>query len=213
MKLYGFFRSSAAYRVRLALNIKGIEHEHAPVDMYQDSGLHKTADYTAKNPLQLVPTLELDDGSHIQESLAIIEYLDATCGGTRLIPEDPREAARVRAASYAIACDIHPINNMRVLNYLKDPLGHSDEEISIWYAYWVRHGGLLGFQKMISSDSRYCFGDQLTMADCCLIPQLFNARRLDVPLDGLERLVEIESNCNELPAFKEAHPSVQIDAW
>lgn len=213
MILYDFFRSSAAYRVRLAVNIKGVAVEQRPLDMYRDGGEHKMAGYTIKNPLKLVPTLELDDGRSLPESLAIIEYIDATQPGPRLIPEDPWEAARVRAASYAIACDIHPINNLRVLQYLEHKMGQGPEAIQAWYEHWVRDGGLLGFQKMIDDDGPYCFGDTLTMADCCLIPQLFNARRLNVPLDGMERLVEIETACNELQSFKDAHPAVQPGAF
>ncbi|PHP66780.1 maleylacetoacetate isomerase [Zhengella mangrovi] len=213
MILHDFFRSSAAYRVRLAVNIKGISVRQQPLDMYRDGGEHKMPGYTAKNPLKLVPTLELDDGRALPESLAIIEYLDATQGGARLIPDDPWEAARVRAASYAIACDIHPLNNLRVLQYLEHELGQGKAAIQSWYEHWVREGGLLGFQDMIGKDGPYCFGDQLSMADCCLIPQLFNARRLNVPLDGLDRLVAIETACNDLPAFKDAQPSVQPGAF
>lgn len=212
MKLYGHFRSSASYRVRIALKIKGIEVEHVPVDLFAASGEHHAPDYAAKNPLHLVPTLELDDGTLLHESLAIIEYLDTISDGPRLVPAPPLEAARVRAASYAIACDIHPLNNLRVMNYITGILGHSEEELKTWYAHWVRDGGLIGFQNMIDPTGPYCFGDRVTMADCCLIPQIFNGRRFDVSFDGLERLLEIDAACAKLRSFQEAHPSVQIDA-
>lgn len=212
MKLYGYFRSSAAYRVRIALNLKGIEVEHVPVHMYREGGQHKKADYREKNPQQLVPTLELDDGRLIHQSLAIIEYLDTEFGGPKLIPTEPIQAARVRAASYAIACDIHPINNLRVMNFLKEKFGHSEEDVMVWYAHWVRDGGLIGFQDMIDPSGKFCFGEQPTMADCCLMPQLFNARRFGVNLDGLERLISIDREANHVDAFNKAHPTVQIDA-
>lgn len=213
MILHDFFRSSAAYRVRLAIGIKGIEVKQNALDMYRDGGEHRMPGYTKKNPLKLVPTLELDDGRTLAESLAIIEYLDATQPGPRLIPSDPWLAAQVRAASYAIACDIHPLNNLRVLQYLEHQMGQDAGAIQAWYEYWVRNGGLLGFQDMIAPEGRFCFGDTLTMADCCLIPQLFNARRLDVPLAGLDRLVGIEAECNALQVFQDAHPSVQPGAF
>ncbi|KQV41313.1 maleylacetoacetate isomerase [Rhizobium sp. Root1204] len=212
MKLYGYFRSSAAYRVRIALLLKGIDVEHVPVHMYKDGGQHKKSEYRAKNPQQLVPTLELDDGTLLHQSLAIIEYLDHAFGGTRLIPEDPLAASKVRAASYAIACDIHPINNLRVMNYLKHEMGHSEQDVKTWYAHWVRDGGLLGFQDLIQQVGQFSFGDQPTMADCCLVPQLYNARRFQVPLEGLERLVDIDAKAAGLDAFKKAHPVAQIDA-
>ncbi len=211
MKLYGYFRSSAAYRVRLALNLKGIPHEHVPIHMYRDGGAHKTSAYEEINPQRLVPTLELDDGKRITQSLAIIEYLDSQFGGPKLIPPDPLLAARVRAVSYAIACDVHPLNNLRVMNYLKEDLGHSQDQVSTWYSHWIVHGGLDGVEKLVEPGP-FCFGGSPTMADCCLTPQLFNARRFNVPLDGLDRLIAIDSHCATLPAFQNAHPSVQVDA-
>ena len=211
MKLYGYFRSSAAYRVRIALNLKGVPHEHVPVHMNRDGGAHNTAEYGGKNPQRLVPTLELDDGTYLRQSLAIIEYLDAVFGGPRLIPTDPLEAARVRAVSSAIACDVHPLNNLRVMNYLRGPLGQSEDEVIAWYRHWILNGGLDGVERMVDAGP-FCFGDQRTMADCCLIPQIFNARRFKVPLDGLDRLVAIDAHCAGLTAFQAAHPSVQIDA-
>lgn len=213
MILHDFFRSSAAYRVRIALHLKGIAADQHALDMYLDGGAHKSPHYARKNPLKLVPTLELDDGRTLPESLAIIEYLDTTQPDHRLLPPDPWMAARVRAASYAIACDIHPLNNLRVLQYLEHQMGQPPTAIQAWYEHWVRDGGLLGVQRMVDPDSPFCFGDTPTMADCCLIPQLFNARRMNVPLDGLDRLIEIETRCNALDAFKAAHPTVQPGAF
>ncbi len=212
MKLYGYFRSSAAYRVRIALNIKGIEVEHVPVHMYRDGGQHRTSNYRRKNPQQLVPTLELHDGRLIHQSLAIIEYLDSEFEGPRLIPADPIRAAKVRAASYAIACDIHPLNNLRVMNFLKEKFAHSEDDVMAWYAHWVRDGGLIGFQNMIDEFGSFCFGEHPTMADCCLIPQLFNARRFGVDLSGLERLAAIDKAASARADFDIARPEMQVDA-
>lgn len=212
MKIHTYFRSSAAYRVRIALNLKGIAHELVPVHMYRDGGEHRTEGYAAKNPQRLVPTLELGDGTCLGQSLAIIEYLDATHPGPRLIPGDPLVAARVRAVSHAIACDIHPLNNLRVMNYLKDPLGHGEAEVREWYAHWILNGGLDAVERLIDPDGPFCFGDAPTLADCCLVPQLFNARRFGVPLDGLGRVLAVEAHCATLAPFRAAHPSAQPDA-
>lgn len=211
MKLYGYYRSSAAYRVRIALNLKAVPHTHVPVHMYRDGGGHHTAAYGAKNPQHLVPTLELEDGTCIGQSLAIIEYLDTTQPGPRLIPSDPVLAAKVRAASFVIACDVHPLNNLRVMNYLKKPLGHSEAEVMAWYQHWILNGGLDALEKLVG-DGPFCFGDTPGLADCCLVPQLYNARRFGVPLQGLDRLLAIDARCRALPAFDLARPEVQPDA-
>lgn len=211
MKLYGYYRSSAAYRVRIALNLKSVPHSHVPVHMYRDGGVQHSSAYVAKNPQHLVPTLELPDGRCIGQSLAIIEYLDATHPGPRLIPADAILAAQVRAASYVIACDVHPINNLRVMNYLKGPLGHGDAEVMAWYKHWILNGGLDALELLVG-DGPFCFGREPTMADCCLIPQLYNARRFGVPLAGLDRLLAIDEHCRSLPAFDLARPEVQPDA-
>ncbi|HTV71672.1 MAG TPA: maleylacetoacetate isomerase [Rhizobiaceae bacterium] len=211
MKLYTYFRSSAAYRVRIALNLKGIAYEQAPVHLVKDGGQQKTAAYQAVNPQMLVPTLELDDGTRLTQSLAIIEYLDAVHADPKLIPADPLLAAKVRAVALAIACDTHPLNNTRVLAYLRTTFGRSDEEVSRWYENWTLKGGLEPVEALIT-DGPFCFGDQPTLADICLIPQVFNARRFKVPIDHLPKILRVEATCQALPAFAAARPEAQPDA-
>jgi maleylacetoacetate isomerase len=211
MKLYGYFRSSAAYRVRIALNLKGLTVQHAPVHLLKDGGEQMQPDYLARNPQGIVPALELDDGSVITQSLAIIEYLDAMKPEPRLVPAGPVLAAKVRAVALAIACEIHPLNNLRVLDYLKGPLRHSQGDVDRWYGHWLLAGGLEPIEQMLPGD-RFCFGDAPTLADCCLVPQLFNARRCKVAYDHLAKIGRAEGSCALLPAFEDAHPSRQPDA-
>jgi maleylacetoacetate isomerase len=209
MKLYGYFRSSAAYRVRIALNLKGIVVEHVPVHMRNNE--QKQPAYLAKNPQGLVPALELDDDTLLTQSLAIIEYLDAVRPVPRLIPADPAMAANVRAVSLAIACDIHPLNNLRVLTYLRDVLKQPQEAIDSWYRHWLLEGGLNAVEKMISGGN-FCIGDSPTLADVCLIPQVFNARRVNISIDHLPRINKVNATCANIDAFAAAHPSRQSDA-
>ena len=211
MKLYTYFRSSAAYRVRIALNLKGIAADMVPVHLVKDGGRQTKPDYLAKNPQGLVPALELDHGTVLTQSLAIIEYLEQIEPAPRLIPADPVMAARVRAAALAIACDIHPLNNLRVLNYLKRPLGRSQPEVDAWYRYWVLQGGLQAVERMITGDP-FCFGTAPTLADVVLVPQIFNARRFDVALDHLPKILAADAACARLDAFARAHPAQQPDA-
>ncbi|WP_296711703.1 maleylacetoacetate isomerase [Rhodoblastus sp.] len=209
MKLYGYFRSSAAYRVRIALNLKGLAAEYAPVHLVR--GEQRQAGFLAKNPQGLVPVLELDDGSLLTQSLAIIEYLDALQPEPRLIPTDALLAAKVRAIALAIACDIHPLNNLRVLDYLKNELHHGREDVGAWVRHWLLKGGLDSIEHMIES-APFCFGASPTLADVCLIPQIFNARRFAAPLEHLPKIKAVEAACAELPAFRAAHPSQHSDA-
>lgn len=209
MKLYDYYRSSAAYRVRIALNLKGLEVEHIPVHLAR--GEQDRPDYLAKNPQGLAPALELDDGTILTQSLAIIEYLDATKPEPRLVPADPLLAARVRAVALAIACDIHPLNNTRVQAYLQKELGQSRETIDKWVHHWVLTGGLEAVERLIEPGP-YCFGAEPTLADVLLIPQLFAARRFSTPLGHLSKILAVEARCAELPAFQAAHPSRQADA-
>jgi len=211
MRLYGYFRSSAAYRVRIALNLKGLEVEHVPVHLLKDGGQQLQPAYLSRNPQAIVPSLELDDGTVLTQSLAIIEYLDEVRPEPRLIPADPVLAAKVRAVALAIACEIHPVNNLRVLNYLKGQLGHSEEDVQEWYRHWLLKGGLEPIEEMLPGDD-FCFGNAPTLADCCLIPQLFNARRYKVDYDHLPKIMQAEASCRGLPAFEAAHPSHQPDA-
>jgi maleylacetoacetate isomerase/maleylpyruvate isomerase len=213
MKLHTYFRSSAAYRVRIALNLKGLQTEMSPVHLLKDGGEQFGATYDALNPQHLVPTLE-DDGMVLTQSLAIIEYLDETHPMNPLLPGDPRGRARVRSLSQAIACDIHPINNLRVLKYLSDKLGVSPEQKNEWYRHWVMLG-LAAFERQLARDAgtgRFCHGDTPTMADCCLVPQLYNARRYECDLTSFPTLVAVAERCEALPAFADALPERQPDA-
>ena len=211
LKLHSYFRSSAAYRVRIALNLKGLAHEAAYVHLIKDGGQQHAPAYRALNPQALVPTLETDSGV-ITQSLAIIEYLDETHPRPALLPGDALQRARMRAFALAIACDIHPLNNLRVLNYLKGPMGLEQAVADTWYRHWVETGLAACEALLPASKSRFCFGDQPTLADCCLVPQVYNARRLKCDLSKLPRLVAIDEACRALPAFAQAAPEAQPDA-
>jgi maleylacetoacetate isomerase len=210
MKLYGYFRSSAAYRLRIALNLKGIEVEHVSVHLVRDGGQHRKAEFLALNPQGLVPALELDDGTLLTQSLAIIEYLDRLTPSPRLIPDDPVQAAKVRAVAFTIACEIHPLNNLRVLNYLKGPLAQPQDAVDSWMKHWMLNGGLDAVEALLPGD-KHCFGNTPSLADCCLIPQLFNANRFKVSYAHLPKICRVEQSCTGLEAFKNAHPLQQID--
>ena len=211
MKLYTYFRSSAAYRVRIALNLKGIVAEQVPVHLTKDGGQQRMPAYLAKNPQALVPALELDDGTVLTQSVAIIEYLDQIKPEPRLVPADPVLAAKVRAVALAIACDTHPLNNLRVLNYLKGPFGRSQPDVDAWYRHWVLEGGLQAVERLITG-APFCFGAAPTLADVILVPQVANARRFDVPIDHLPKVLEADAACTALEPFARAHPSRQADA-
>ncbi len=209
-KLYTFFRSSAAFRVRIALNLKGVEHELVPRHFRKEGGQHRKPDYLALNPMGLIPTLE-EYGQALTQSLAIIEYLDEVYTQPKLLPEDPFERAQVRAFALAIACDIHPVNNLRILNYLRDPLGHDDETVNIWVRHWVDLG-FEGLERMVEGDGPYCFGDKVTLADLCLVPQVFNAKRFGADMGKYPRLNAINDALMTIPAFEAAAPANQPDA-
>ena len=210
MKLYGYFRSSAAYRVRIALNLKGVAHEYAFVHLLRDGGRQRLPEYLARNPQGLVPALELDGGDVLTQSLAIIEYLDEICPEPPLVPGDAVMRARVRAIAQAVACDIHPLNNLRVLKYLRHEMGQPREAVDAWYRRWIETG-FAAIETMIGDDG-YCLAGQVTLADVCLIPQVFNARRYEVDLSSYPRIGKVEAACGAMPAFAEAHPDRQPDA-
>ena len=204
--LYDYWRSSAAYRVRIALNLKGVDYESRQVDLRE--GEQQSAEYRELNPQGLVPMLEID-GHRLTQSLAIINYLDLRYPNVPLIPAAAAERAHVVAMAMTIACDIHPLNNLRVLKYLKGELGHSQGEVDAWYAHWIREG-LPALEAMAApSAGKFLFGDAPTGADVCLIPQLYNARRFDVPLDAYPTLLRADENANQLEAFTAAHPDRQ----
>ena len=213
MKLYTYFRSSAAFRVRIALNLKGIEYEAVPVHLVKGGGEQTHAAYRAVNPSRLVPALE-DGELTVTQSMAMIEYLDETHPEVPLMPADAAGRARVRALSQMIACDIHPIDNLRVLRYLTQKLNVSEADKNEWYRHWIREGfeGLEAHLARDAATGRFCHGDSPTMADCLLVPQVFNAQRFDVDLTPYPTIELIHGACMELPAFQAAHPSKQPDA-
>lgn len=211
--LYTYFRSSAAYRVRIALGLKGLDYRAVPVHLLKDGGEQLKPAYRAVNPFGLVPSY-VEDGRVIRQSLAIIEYLDETHPTPALLPDTPIGRAEVRQLALSIACEIHPLNNPRVMKYLASEL-HADEAArQAWMRHWMQTGleALEVLLNDIGSAGRFCHGDQPSLADCCLVPQLFNARRFDVDLSACGRLLEIDAACNALPAFQHAHPAQQADA-
>jgi maleylacetoacetate isomerase/maleylpyruvate isomerase len=210
MKLYNYFRSSASFRVRIALQLKGLAYEYVPVHLPR--GEHRQAAYAGVSAEQLVPLLELDDGTRLSQSMAIIEFLDETQAGPALLPADALGRARVRALAQLVACDIHPLNNLRVLKYLSRDLGVSEDAKNTWYRHWVR-GGLEAFERQLAlqEPATYCHGETPTLADCCLVPQIFNGRRFDVSFDGLPRTMAAFDACMALEAFQKAQPSACPD--
>jgi maleylacetoacetate isomerase len=204
--LYDYFRSSAAYRVRIALNLKRVDYEQRQVDLRADE--QKSAEYRALNPQGLVPMLEID-GHRLTQSVAIINYLDIRYPVPPLIPAAAAERAHVVAMAMAVACDIHPLNNLRVLKYLKGEMAQPQEAIDLWYAHWVREG-LTGLEAMAAPKAgKFLVGDVPTGADVCLVPQLYNARRFNVPIDDFPTLLRAEENANNLEAFAAARPDRQ----
>lgn len=211
MKLYTYYRSSAAYRVRIALNLKGLPWEAVPVHLAR--GEQHRDDYRGINPAGLVPALEVD-GQLLTQSLAVIEYLDEAYPEPSLLPGDALARARIRALAQSVACDIHPINNLRVLHYLSRELGVSEAQKNAWYRHWVELG-LENVERMLAaapSPGRYCVGDAPTMADLCLVPQVYNARRFECCTDHIPNVMRIVAQCETLDAFRNAAPERQADA-
>ena len=210
MKLYNYFRSSASFRVRIALALKGLPYEYVPVHLAK--GEHLKTAYADVSADQLVPLLELDDGTRLSQSMAIIEYLDETFPELPLLPRDALGRARVRALAQSIACEIHPINNLRVLKYLARELQVGEEAKNTWYRHWVRTG-LEAFERQLAQQlaGRYCWGDTPTLADCLLVPQIFNGQRFNVSFDGLTHTMRVFDACMAHPAFQAAEPKACPD--
>jgi maleylpyruvate isomerase len=208
VKLYSHFRSSAAYRVRIALNLKGLSFETASVHLVKEA--NKRPQFRAVNPQMRVPALSTPQGAILIQSLAIIEYLDETHPEPPLLPKDPVARAKVRALAQLVACDIHPLNNVAPLRYLKNQMGQEQSAIDAWYHHWV----LAGFEALedLIEPGPYAWGKQVTLADVCLVPQVANARRLKVPLEKFPKIVGVDAACLRLPAFDRARPENQPDA-
>ena len=209
MKLYSYFRSSAAFRLRIALNLKGLDYEILPVNLLQAE--QKAPGYMALNPQGLVPALEMPDGGVLGQSVALLEWLEETYPEPAFLPTEPGLRARVRSVVNSICCDIHPICNIAVTNYLKDHFDAAPGDITGWYTAWM-HRGFSAIEKMVRQDSEFCFGDTPGMADIFLVPQFYNARRFDIPLDEFPTLCRIEGRCKSLPAFADAAPEQQPDS-
>ena len=210
MKLYSYFRSSASFRVRIALNLKGLAYDYVPVHL--PSGAQKKAEFAAVSAEGLVPVLELDDGQRLTQSMAIIEYLDETHAlPAPLLPPEAVGRARVRALAQIVACEIHPLNNLRVLKYLVNELKTGDDAKNAWYRHWVRLG-LQSYESHLAAEpGRFSHGDTPTLADCCLVPQIFNAQRFDCDLSGLPRTMAAFEACMALESFQKAQPSACPD--
>ncbi len=210
LKLYSYFRSSAAYRTRIALNLKGIAFETVPVHLTRGGGQQHTPEFQAVNPQKRVPALALDSGEVLLQSLAIIDYLDEVYPDPPLLPKDPIERAHVRAVAQIIACDIHPLNNVSPLGYLRHVLKADQSAIQEWYRHWI----VAGFEAIeaLIKPGPHAFGRDVTIADICIVPQVANARRFDVPLDRFPGIVAIDAAAAKLSAFAAARPDLQPDA-
>src|SRR5262245_20813531 len=210
VKLYSYFRSSAAYRARIALNLKGLSYETVAIHLTKQGGQQFSAEFKAVNPQMRVPALTLAGGEVLMQSLAIIDYLDETYPDPPFLPADPIARAKVRAIAHTIACDIHPLNNLASLRYIKAKLNQEQPAIDAWYHHWI----LVGFEaiEVLMSPGPHAFGPHVTLADICLVPQVANARRLKVPLDRFPKIVAADAACRELPAFDKAAPENQPDA-
>jgi maleylacetoacetate isomerase len=213
VKLYTYWRSSAAYRVRIALELKALPYESVPKHLLRDGGEQRRADYLELNPQGLIPGLE-DEGFFLGQSLAICEYLEEIRPEPPLLPTDPQDRATVRSMALAIACDIHPLNNLRVQQYLRDELGQGEEDVARWTRHWMSRG-FAALEVLVarhSADDRHCFGTSVTLADVCLVPQMYNARRARVDLSPYPRLVAVNTHLENLTAFAAARPEAQPDA-
>jgi maleylpyruvate isomerase len=210
LKLYSYFRSSAAYRVRITLNLKGLSYEILAVHLTKDGGEQRRPEYRSINPQMRVPALAVSGGDVLTQSVAIIEYLEETHPEPALLPPDPVLRAKIRGIAQAIACDIHPLNNLVVLQYLKRTLEQEQATIDSWYAHWIA-SGFEAIEAMIEPGP-YAFGGEVSLADVCIVPQVANARRYKVPLENFPRIVAVDGACQKLPAFERARPENQPDA-
>jgi maleylacetoacetate isomerase len=213
MKLYSYFRSSAAYRVRIALNLKGLAYEYAPIHLLRDGGQQLKPEYRELNPDGIVPTF-IDGNDVLTQSLAIIEYLEETHPEPALLPGTPLDRAFIRSVALQIACEIHPVDNLRVLKYLKHTVGTDDPTKDEWYRHWVE-SGFATLEQHLAGDSRtgkLCFGDTPTLADACLVPQVFNAQRFKIDVTQFPTIQRIHDHASQLDAFVRAAPGVQPDA-
>lgn len=213
LELHEFFRSGASFRVRIALNLKGLEYRHVSVHLRRNGGEHRAEAYTRLNPQQLVPTL-VDDGHPIIQSLAIMEYLDDIRPEPALLPKEPLERARVRALAQVVACDMHPLNNLRVLQYLQKELGQDEAGVNRWVHTW-QAAGFESLEGLLAGDGRtgrFCHGDSPTLADVCLVPQVFHAERFGFDVSRYPTVWAIHQRCLELEAFQQAQPDKQPDA-
>lgn len=210
MKLYSYWRSTAAYRVRIALNIKQLDCEIVPVHLVKEGGEQLMEAYKSINPQSLVPALMTDDGDVLTQSLAIIEYLEEAFPQHSLYPQNVVQKAQARAIALSIACDIHPLNNLRVLKYLKGE-DWQQEQVDRWYGHWINEGFLAIEKQLEKSVGRYCFGDSVTVADIFLVAQVYNANRFNVSLEDCPKIVEINNNCLKLQSFIDAMPENQPD--
>ncbi|MDF0750038.1 maleylacetoacetate isomerase [Marinobacter sp. 71-i] len=212
MKLYGYYRSSTSYRVRIALNLKGLDYRQQPVNLLQ--GEQREVPYRQLNPQGLVPTLETNEGERLTQSLAICEYLEERYPEPSLLPANAADRARVRALVGLLAIEIHPLNNLRVLKYLTGELGVDEDTKLDWYRHWIAEG-FDALEAMLAGDPRtghYCHGDQPGLADACLVPQVYNAERFGCDLESYPTIRRIHTACNQLPSFARAHPDAQPDA-
>jgi len=210
VKLYSYFRSSAAYRTRIALHLKGLEFETVSIHLTQDGGRQHGQEFRAVNPQKRVPVVTLDNGEVMLQSVAIMEYLEEVCPDPPLLPKDPIERARVRAVAQIIACDIHPLNNLGTLNYLRNALKVDQSAIQEWYRHWIA----IGFEAVeeLIRPGPYAFGPHVTIADICIVPQVANARRFKVPLERFPNIVAVDAAATKLSAFDAARPDLQPDA-
>ena len=210
MKLYNYFRSSASWRVRIGLALKGLDYDYEAVHLARNEQFAEP--FANQQVSHLVPALVLDDGHWLSQSMAILEYLDETHPEPPLLPRDPVARAQVRALAQDIGCDIHPLNNLRVLRYLKTDLGQDQDTVDRWYRHWIATGLAIVEQRLSATAGRFSFGDTPGLADCLLVPQVYNAQRFECPLDAYPTVLRVNAACLELPAFANTHPSVCPDA-